>query len=345
MLSKNGVRKRRLYRRRKTERKLAFKLDHQLHSQEITQPLPFPETCLGRLPGEVRNMIYEHLLIFPPSQPTRYLRVPLDTNTHSDISPARGATVTTNSEAAGAEIPTLALRQQPRSAKVSYVAILQTCRQINREAYHIFYANNAFRFTNAPDLINFLSGIGPLRRAELTDLHLEGLVVDQPLWTKEELDCLDSNERKLCEAYRDEAMHPDQKKLARLLDGCRNLSRLQIEMRESERFEYFLFLNSTLWTGKQVVYLVDGSHWVLRLPPEDDKQRALPLKMPKEVMDECDRVVDQWNTHVDCFPFQDPEGLFPVVVDIVRGTEEALGEWYGWQYKYPEPRVQREMMV
>ena len=328
MPNKNGVRKRRLYRCRKTERKLAFKLGHQLHPPEITQPRPFPDTYLGRLPGEVRNMIYERLLIFPPSQPTRYLRVPLDTNTHSDISPARGATMTTNSEAASAEVPTLAPRQQPRSAKVSYVAILQTCRQINREAYHIFYANNAFHFTSAPDLIKFLIGIGPLRRAELTTLHLEGLVVDQPLWTKEELDSLNSDERKQCEAERHQAIHPDQNKLARLLDGCRSLSRLRLEMRDSERFEYFLFLNSTLWTGKQVVYLVDGSHWVVRLPPRDDKHRAFIPKTPNEVIAESDRVVDQWNTYVECFPFQDPEGLFPVAVDIVRGTEEALGEGY-----------------
>ena len=329
MPSKNGVRKRRLYRRRRTERKLAFKLDHQLHLQEIKQQRPFPETYLGRLPGEVRNMIYEHLLIFPPSQSTRYLRVPLNTNTHSDISPAQGAIVTTDSEAASSELSTLALGQQSRSAKVSYVAILQTCRQINREAYHIFYANNAFHFTNAPDLINFLIGIGPLRRAELTALHLEGLVIDQPLWTKEDLDFLNFDDRKQREADRHEAIHPEENKLARLLDDCRNLSRLRLEMRDSERFEYFLFLNSTLWTGKQVVYLVDGSHWVVRLPPTDDKHRAFTPRTPNEAIAQSDRVVDQWNAYVDCFPFQDTKGFFTVVVDIVRGTEEALGE--GWQ--------------
>lgn len=328
MTSKNGLRKRRLYRRQKTERKLAFKLDHQLCLQETKQQRPFPETCLGRLPGEVRNMIYEHLLIFPPSQPTRYLRIPLDAGTHSDISPARGATVTTNSEAASAEPSALALGQQSRSAKASYVAILQTCRQINREAYHIFYANNAFHFTNAPDLIDFLIGIGPLRRAELTTLHLEGLVVDQPLWTKEELDRLDSNERKQREAERHEAIHPDQNKLARLLDGCRNLSRLRLEVRDRERFEYFLFFTSSLWTEEQVVYLVDGSRWIIRLPSTDDTHRKFTPRTTEEIMAESHRVIVQWNAYVTCFPFQDTEGLFPVVVDIVRGTEEALGEGY-----------------
>ena len=329
MPSKDGVRKRRLYRRRKAERMLASKLDHHLHLQEIKQQRPFPETCLGRLPGEVRNLIYEHLLIFPPSQPTRYLRVPLDTDTHSGISPARGTAVTMNSEAASANLPTLALGQQSRSAKVSYVAILQTCRQVNHEAYHIFYAKNAFHFTSAPDLINFLIGIGPLRRAELTTLYLEGLVVDQPFWTKDELDFLSLDERKWCEAdRRQQAIHPDRNKLARLLDGCRNLSRLRLEMRDHERFDYFLFLTSMLWTGNQVVYLVDGSRWVVRLPSTDDKHRAPIPKMTEEIITESEQVVAQWSAYVEFFPFQDTEGLFPVMVDIVRGTEEALGEGY-----------------
>ena len=327
MPSQKGVRKRRIYRGRKTEQELAFKLEHQLHLQETRQQRPFPETCLGRLPGEVRNMIYEHLLIFPPSQPTRYLRVPSDTNTDSDISSAKVATVTSVSEAASADLPPLALGQQSRSAKVSYVAILQTCRQMNREAYHIFYANNAFHFTSAPDLINFLIGIGRLRRAELTALHLEGLVVDQPFWTKEELDSFSFDEQKQRETDRQEAIHPEICKLTKLLDDCKNLSRLRLEMRACERFEYFLFVHSLLGTGEQVVYLVDGSRWVVRFPCTDERYPAVTLDF-EEMMTENDRVVAQWGAYEDCFPFQGTEGLLPVLVDIVRGTEEALGEGY-----------------
>ena len=327
MPSKTGVRKRRLYRRRETERKLAFKLNHQLHLQETKQPRPFPETCLGRLPGEVRNMIYERLLIYPPSQSMRYLRVPLDTHTHSDISPARGAIVDTNSENPSAELPTLAIGQQSRSAKVSYVAILQTCRQINREAYHIFYANNAFHFKSAPDLINFLIGIGPLRRAELTTLHLEGLVVDQPSWTKDELDSFSLDERERLEADRQQALHPDICALTKLLISCKHLSRLRLDMRACERLDYFLFVHFLLGTGDQVVYLVDGSRWVVRFPCTDERYPAFTWKY-EEMGTEDNRMLDQWNVYEDCFPFQDKEGLFPVLVGIVRGTEEALGEGY-----------------
>ena len=330
---KNGVRKRRMYRGPKTERKLAFKLDHQLHLQETKQQRPFTETCLGRLPGEIRNKIYEHLLILPPSQPTRHLRVPLDTTTDSDISSAKEDTVTTDSKAASAELPPLALGQKSRSAKVSYVAILQTCRQINREAYHIFYANNTFHFTSAPDLTNFLIGVGPLRRAELTSLHLEGLVVDQPFWTKEDLDCycleynISSDERKQREAERHQALHPEISKLTELLDDCKNLSRLRLEMRACELFGYFLFVSSGLRTRELVVYLVDGSRWVARWPCTDEHP-VTGWKTMAEYDRLIDRMMEKWNAYRECFPLEETEALFPVVVDIVRGTEEALGEGY-----------------
>lgn len=140
-----------MYRGPETEQKLAFVLARQLH---------FPETTLGRLSGEIRNMIYEHLLVASSLQSTRYVRVPLIAVTNLDITSAKAAAVTTDSEAASEGSPRLASVQYPRSAKVSYLAVLQICRQINREAYHVFYAKNSFHFTNAPDLFAFLIGIG-----------------------------------------------------------------------------------------------------------------------------------------------------------------------------------------
>ena len=60
--------KRRMYHGPETEEKLAFMLARQLHLQDAQQQRPFLETHLGRLPGEIRNMIYEHLLVAPPLQ-------------------------------------------------------------------------------------------------------------------------------------------------------------------------------------------------------------------------------------------------------------------------------------
>lgn len=325
--------KRRMYCGPETERRLAFMLAHELHLQDTRHQRPFPETGFGRLPGEIREMIYEHLLVAPPSQPTRYLRVPLITAANADMTSAKGATVTADSKAVSAESSQLAPVQHPRSAKVSYLAVLQTCRQINREAYHIFYAKNAFHFTNAPDLIAFLTGIGHVRRAELTSLHLEGLVVDQPLWIKDILEsyCLENNissvERKEREADRWRGIHPDIYEVTKLLDDCQKLSRLLLEMRTCERFDYFLYLRYWLGRGRPVVYLVDGSHWVVRWPCTEEDGGAAGKDGDEELV-LSQEAAEKWHGYTACYPTQDGEGLFKVVVDIIRGPEEALGKGY-----------------
>lgn len=57
----------RMYRSPETEQKSASRLAYELHHQNIQRRRPFPETLLGRLPGEVREMIYEYVLVAPPS--------------------------------------------------------------------------------------------------------------------------------------------------------------------------------------------------------------------------------------------------------------------------------------
>ncbi|KAL9137203.1 MAG: hypothetical protein Q9175_001597 [Cornicularia normoerica] len=144
-------------------------------------------------------------------------------------------------------------------------------------------------FTNAPDLLAFLIGIGPLRQAELTSLHLEGLVGDQIFWMKEVLDssCLENNISSVEQKERERlAIHPEFYVVAKLLDNCRNLSRLHLEMRKCEILDYVLFVRSELWRGRAVGYLVDGSCWVVRWPctkedegvawKEADDEIALP---------------------------------------------------------------------
>ena len=174
-------------------------------------------------------MIYGYVLVAPPSQSTRYLRVPIVAAADSDVAPGIGATADIVSLTGSPNTPQIA--NHVRHAKVSYLAIPQTCRQINREAYHVFFAKDLFHVTNAPDFIAFLTGIGPLRRADFTSLHFEGLVVDQKFWTKDVLDsyCLENNigfaEPKEREADRCLARHPKIDEALKLLDDCKNLSR------------------------------------------------------------------------------------------------------------------------
>lgn len=311
--------KRRVYRGPETERKLAFMLAHQLHLQDTQQQRPFPESPLGRLPGEIRELIYEHVLVAPPSQSTKYLRVPLIAATNSDMTLANGAPITTNPKATSAESPQLALEKPPASAKVSYLAILQTCRQINREAYHIFYAKNSFHFTNAPDLLAFLFGIGQVRRAELTSLHIEGLVVDQSLWYTSFLDryCIHRNictaERGRLEALRWPGLHPDAYKASIALEGCKNLSKLILELPAEERFKYILFLIYDLGLSRPVAYVVDESHWVIKARRDGN----IPPRQPLED-------IKKWTNYRACHPNCVTGKKLRVEVEIIRDSEQEL---------------------
>lgn len=169
-----------------------------------------------------------------------------------------------------------------------------------------------------------------MRRAELTSLHLEGLVVDQALWTKEGPDsyCLENNigsvEREELEADHYLAIHPDfMYEVTKLLNGSKNLSRLLLEMRPCKRFDYFLFLKYNFERGRRVVYLVDGFRWVVRWPcTYEDKGGASGVEVAS------DESMEKWTAYTACYPTQETEGLFKVVVDIIRGPEEKLGEGY-----------------
>lgn len=261
-------------------------------------------------------MIYEHLLVAPPSQAKTYLRIP------------DAAVVDPKETEAPRSL--VAPSQKSKLGKASYVAILQTCRQIHREAYHVFYAKNAFHFTSAPVLTAFLKGIGPIRRAELTSLHLEGLVVDQAVWNKNVLDsyCLENNigsvEREELETERWQSTHPEIFEVTELLDDCKKLSRLVLKMRTHERFDYFFFLKTYLGRQRPVVYIVDNSRWVVRWPCTSENEK---VDWDEEVV-RIDETVDKWYAYEAVHSVPETEGLQRVVVDIVRGPEEALGKGY-----------------
>ena len=297
----------------KMEPKLANILAHQLHLQSTQQQWPFPESPFGRLPGEIRQMIYESVLVAPPSQPTKYLRVPVTTATFTGMASAEGNSITMASET-GSTVRSLLT---PTNPKNSYVAILQTCRQIYHEAFHIFYARNSFHFPNAPDLIAFVRGIGPLRRAELTSLHIEGLVIDRlPSRDFVHRRCLRRNisladEERLAAISRP-APHPDiyNKQNLELLHGCKKLSRLILDMRAEEGFGHVVALRWCLGLERPEIYLVDESHW---------KVVCRTVDLPSGRMLAAVSVFRNYRNGFSCWA---KGNKVRVEVDIIRNSEE-----------------------
>lgn len=103
-------------------------------------------------------------------------------------------------------------------------------------------------------------------------------------------------------------------------------------MRTCERLENFSILAFNHGKDKPVVYIIGRSHWVVRWPCTKEN-RGYALKVDDSIdWDEMavrdKEAADKWNAYTTCYPTQETEGLFPVVVEIIRGPEEVLAKGY-----------------
>ena len=136
-----------------------------LHSVSRRQKLSQDRSPLLTLPGEIRNLIYELVLTD---------RVPSVFNYELRYGPKEYAdgSVSPNYEFQG---PPRHLNRPP--CVPTRLAILQTCRQIYKEASHIYYASHTFEFRYMEDLRLFLKEIGKRRRREITSLGIHAVDV------------------------------------------------------------------------------------------------------------------------------------------------------------------------
>ncbi|KAI9707202.1 MAG: hypothetical protein M1836_000162 [Candelina mexicana] len=117
------------------------------------------------LPGELRNQIYQFVLTDDnPSVFNYELKYSPKVWPNGAFSP--------NYETQG-----IARHLNHPTLPVTRLALLQTCRQIYGEAYHIYYATHIFEFRYQEDLRLFLKTIGRKRRREIVSLglHLDDL--------------------------------------------------------------------------------------------------------------------------------------------------------------------------
>ena len=246
-------------------------------------------------------MIYEHVLIAPPSQ----------------------SPITIRELSEGNEVGWCKAFAKPSSRKVSPVAILQTCRLIYREAQDIYYARNAFHTTSAKQLRDFLLGIGLARCELLTSLHIEGLLTEEPTYTKELLD-EERREGLLTDTVYDIfstsmswKLDPTGQAASRLLKECKCLRKVHLLMGTIDDadtlFEHAEFARAL--AGEKFynkVDFVDGSHWVVR-PASikddwlsdlidavfDDKRRTVLFPPPGERKQRCVEVDIRMDLKVD----------------------------------------------
>ncbi|KAL2057059.1 hypothetical protein ABVK25_002798 [Lepraria finkii] len=235
-------------------------LQRELQREKDRRLQAWLSSWFGRLPSEIRVMIYEHVLIVPPSQSPITIRGP--------------------SEEKKADSDKASTKPPSSTSHMSALALLQTCRLIHREAQDIYYARNAFHATSAKQLRRFLLGIGLARCEVLTTLHIEGLLTREPMFEKDwldqqrrETDMSDAEYQRLSNpiTWR---LGPDAQAASRLLRECKRLRKVHLLMGHPKKsdyveIKYIDFVRSLAGerTGNQVDF-IDGSRWVVRASPD-----------------------------------------------------------------------------
>ena len=204
------------------------------------------------LPAELRLIIYAYAL-----------------TSHSPITPRlKGA-----QKAESKEAQTDAAGSSAQ-ANASSLALLQTCRLVNREARPVYYASNTFRFTSAKDLALFLHRNGPDLLKELRKLHIEGLSTFKPTYTTEVLNSyrrggMSRSTCKILAAKRTAVLSDDADIAALMLRRCERLHRLHLVMGSREEMNHYFWLMRITGYGKVIMDFVNDDHWAFRLSDSD----------------------------------------------------------------------------
>jgi len=132
-----------------------------------------------KLPAEIREIIHQHVLIASPSQSPITLRRNKAQYVNTDSTEDVKATESLTS-------PKTPKRPSPLPScrfQSSNIAMLQTCRQVNQDAYYVFYASNSIRLISVKELQDFLISLGPARRNMLRSLCIGNvLTLEPPFW-------------------------------------------------------------------------------------------------------------------------------------------------------------------
>lgn len=231
-------------------------------TKPLTQgPRPFFRTRLGMLPAEIREMIYGYVLTEPTSRGAAGVHIAMPPNASATAS-------NIEAEALGKMSKDESFVQQ----KAISLAILQTCRQINHEAQHFYYANNSFHFDDTPTLFRFLRATRYRRRKELKFLHIAIITCYEPRYSGKELEELYHEKKWSDGEYAENAarttkcLHPDAAKAAKLLGECNDLRRICFESRPFDIVYCEFFLRQLSEKMMTVTKCLDSFNWIVFTP-------------------------------------------------------------------------------
>ena len=239
---------------------------------------PFPETGLGKLPPEIREIIFISLIATPPSYAGHNFAI----------------------SSAGPKNPASAQKKFVH-IKASWHQVTQTCRQIYLESYPLFFASESYYLANPQEVTRVLEygcvmtrskrecRLGDLgckhvmshrfRRSIITTLCLEGFVTDVSLYTKEKIDKIlsdptdilnDGQTRQQLEAQTFKC--PDSV-ACYSLKALPNLRTVGLRMLVGQEMEYVDVMYGISGMRRGLVEFVDQSHWLIRNQHPNDAWR------------------------------------------------------------------------
>ena len=223
------------------------------------QPQPFLNTALGKLPPEIRVMIYQYLVVGQETDPSATMSRLL------------------------AASPSIA-SQRFIYLRRSGLSILRTCRQINLEAHSIFDASGIPYFANAGELAGFLKGVGPIGRLQLEAFRIGSLVSHEPFEVHQHhyydprIFYLHSNGYI---SYRYKKIDPDVTSAFSLLFECKNLRTIYMEMKQGEEIMHYNILRSFIAGLVTILRVYDLHYWyALRSEKPIHEYGVLDLNSP-----------------------------------------------------------------
>ncbi|KAL9136821.1 MAG: hypothetical protein Q9175_001966 [Cornicularia normoerica] len=223
-------------------------------------PVPFRQTTLGKLPPEIRQMIFVELLATPPSYAGYDFATNSSERMNSSTTPRKFVHI-----------------------KASWHQVTRTCRQIYNESHSVFFASKTYYLANSQELKRLLDYHNRttwklvFRLDTITALCLNAVVEYHALYTKDQLDDLFSdpinvlatlNTRQELEAMTFKILDFS---LCYHLRRLKSLRTIGLCIRVGEEMEYVDLLYCVSGMQRGLVDFVDASHWLIRPQnPEDD---------------------------------------------------------------------------
>ena len=261
-------------------------------------PKPFHETGLGKLPPEIRSLIFKDVL-----------------TVRSTSSLKDGFSVRIKKTKAAAPRKHHDADTVGPAKPASCLALLLASRHIYLEAFPLFYALNTFFLSSPRKLRAFLRHIGPLRRNEIRSLHLENIIVPVPFFSANSLarfreyDDGDDDLYASMVASRMKVVHPDMKRALGRLNASGRFDTLHLFIRPSQALQCIGLCTRLPGCERSAIAFESPSRWVVMVPSRERSAREWFEDFVQEYVGDPGRVKPY-------APSCDDDAKFRVEVDL-----------------------------